>query len=237
MSERFAIIIPCYNEASGLESLIQNIQSLKLPADVVIVDDGSTDATARIAQNLPVHLLRLPENLGIGGAVQTGIKWAFRENYDFAIQLDGDGQHPPEMIAKLVSHYKQTHANVVVGSRFLESKGYQSTWARRIGISCIRFFIQKLTGLQVSDPTSGFRLMDKKALQTFSRFYPHDFPEPVSYAIINRFGLKVSETPTAMRDRTHGVSSIAGIKTALYMLRVIGHLFLISTIREESKIA
>jgi glycosyltransferase involved in cell wall biosynthesis len=166
-------------------------------------------------------------NLGIGGAVQTGIKYARDHDYDLCVQVDGDGQHPPGHIKILVDSYRAEPANLIIGSRFLHRAGFKSTWRRRFGIRVIRSAIRFLYGHTLTDPTSGFRLMDRAAIRIFSRDYPQDFPEPISAAVALRQGLTIREVPVDMRCRQAGTSSIDGWHSLWYMLRVVGYLTLL----------
>lgn len=219
--ERILIIIPCYNEASGIVQLLNEIEKLDARCDTLVVDDGSTDDTCDKAEPLS-PCVRLLRNLGIGGAVQTGFKYAQRHNYDFCIQIDGDGQHPPDQILRLLARYRKNNPNIVIGSRYLAPSAYQSPWARRLGSRLIALTINGLFAkVAVTDPTSGMRLMDRTAIDFFVDAYPHDYPEPISIAWALRHGLTVVEEPVNMRPRDHGVSSINGFRTLAYMLRVI----------------
>lgn len=226
ISKRILLIIPCYNESKTIGRLLREIQELNNVCDTVVIDDGSEDETHPIAKQLS-PCLKLVANLGIGGAVQTGIKYALEMDYDFCIQVDGDGQHPSNQIIFLFESYLSSPANIIIGSRFLSDGDFRSTWARQLGIRVIRFVIHCFFGRKFTDPTSGFRIMDRKAIRLFSEEYPLDFPEPISLAVALEHGLTVREVPVNMRAREDGRSSISGIKSILYMLRVIGYLFLI----------
>lgn len=219
-------MIPCYNEAASVGMLLREIQELCAGYETIVVDDGSEDETYAIASQLS-PCLKLVANLGIGGAVQAAIKYALENDYDLCIQVDGDGQHPPSEIRCLLERYKVSSANLIIGSRFLSNGVFRSTWARRLGIGTIRTVIRWLFGQELTDPTSGLRMMDRQAMQIFSAEYPQDFPEPISVAMALERGLKVSEVPVHMRFRGNGASSITGIKTVTYMLRVVGYLFLV----------
>lgn len=228
---RVLLMIPCYNEESSIGPLLQEIQELDESYDTIVVDDGSEDNTYAIASRFS-PCLKLAVNLGIGGAVQTAIKYAFENDYDYCIQVDGDGQHPPDQIKALLESYRKSPANLVVGSRFLTEENFRSTWARRLGIKIISGTIKLVFGCEATDPTSGFRLMDREAIHLFSRKYPCDFPEPISIAIALEHGLTIKELPVDMQERKHGKSSISGFKTFAYMLRVVGYLILIRISRK-----
>jgi glycosyltransferase involved in cell wall biosynthesis len=219
------LVIPCFNEASNIDRLLKEIKGLKEDYDTLVIDDGSSDETSHIASCLS-PCVKLIANLGIGGAVQTGIKYAREKGYDLCIQVDGDGQHPPDQISFLIEKYKESGANLVIGSRFIANESFRSTWARRLGINFIGWTIKWLYGARITDPTSGLRLMDKKAMGIFASRYPEDFPEPISVAMALESGLTVQEVPVNMQLRRYGNSSIAGRKKLTYMLRVIGYIVL-----------
>jgi glycosyltransferase involved in cell wall biosynthesis len=223
---RILVIIPCLNEEKSLPGLLNEISRLDIDLTALVVDDHSTDATYEVAAGAN-HRVRLLVNLGIGGAVQTGIKFAAANGFDFCIQIDGDGQHPPDQIAKLIAAQGPSGAAIVIGSRYLHNGRFRSTWARRLGSRIIGLTIGLLfRAPAIMDPTSGMRLMDRRAIDFFARRYPHDFPEPISLAWAVRSGLKVQECPVDMRAREHGRSSISILKSFAYMLRVLGYVML-----------
>lgn len=224
---RYLVIVPCLNEEQALPRLLDQLEAAreglrdKAEVDVLVVDDGSVDKTADIARARGVRVARLSHNLGIGGAVQTGLRLAARDDYDGAIQIDGDGQHPPDEIAKLLKAFEDEGApDLVIGSRFLERSGFQSTRLRRVGIVWLSFVLRMAVRLKVADPTSGFRLFGKRALQLFDEVYPYDYPEPESLAIAQAANLRVLEIPVQMQERQGGSSSIFGLKAAYYMVKV-----------------
>jgi glycosyltransferase involved in cell wall biosynthesis len=235
MSEpRVLLIIPCYNEQNTIAFLLKEIAVCGNYATVV-VDDGSSDATYKIASQLS-PTIKLVRNLGIGGAVQTGIKYAERNNFNFCIQIDGDGQHPPGEISKLLEAYRKTPRSLIIGSRYLQNDSFRSTWMRRIGSQSIAWVLNSLfRKCSISDPTSGMRLMDRKAIELFAQHYPYDYPEPISLALALREGLSVGEVPVMMRAREYGKSSIIGLKPIAYMVRVIGYIILARAIRSVPK--
>lgn len=225
-SPRVLLIIPCYNESGSIATLLQEIGSLDAGYDVVVIDDGSTDNTYGIASTL-APTVRLVRNLGIGGAVQTGIKYAERNGYDFCVQIDGDGQHPPAEVAKLLAAYRQQPREIIIGSRYIAHDTFRSTLARRAGSQLIARCINALFDTAcVTDPTSGMRLMDRRAMTFFARHYPQDFPEPISLAWALDAGMQMGEVPVQMRPREHGESSIIGLKPVAYMFRVLCYLAL-----------
>lgn len=224
MPKRILIIIPCYNEEASIGALLGELAAMVLPAgytaDVAVVNDCSADRTAAIACKSGVILIDLPVNLGIGGAMQSGYLYAFRKGYDFAVQMDGDGQHPPGELHKLLEHYERTAANVVIGSRFIVRQGFQSTVIRRSGIKYF-FWLNKLfTGKRIFDSTSGFRLFDKRAIAIAARRYPDEYPEPESLVMFARAGLQIKEVPVTMRERQGGQSSIRNFSTLYYCVKV-----------------
>lgn len=226
MKQRVLLIIPCFNEQDSIEALLQEIQSFGEGYATVVVDDGSRDATYEKAVQLS-PTIRLLRNVGIGGAVQTGIKYAAENNFDFCVQIDGDGQHPPSEIAKLLNAYKESPCSITIGSRYLFNDTYRSTFARRFGGKAIAWTLNALfKHCDITDPTSGMRLMDRDAIEFFSKSYPHDFPEPISLAWALREGLSVGECGVQMRSRNNGQSSIAGWKPIAYMFRVLGYVVL-----------
>jgi glycosyltransferase involved in cell wall biosynthesis len=225
-SPRVLLIIPCFNESGSIATLLHEIESLGAGFEVVVIDDGSSDNTFAIASAL-APTVRLVRNLGIGGAVQTGIKYAERNGYDFCVQIDGDGQHPPAEVAKLLEAYRNQPREIIIGSRYIDHDTFRSTWARRAGSQLIARFINALfDNACVTDPTSGMRLMDRRAMVFFARHYPQDFPEPISLAWALDTGMQVGEVPVQMRAREHGQSSIIGWKPIAYMFRVLCYLAL-----------
>lgn len=221
-----AIIIPCFNEERSVPGVVAELRAFDPSLRTVVIDDGSTDNTAGVARAMG-SVVQLPVNLGIGGAVQTGIRYAARNDFHACLQVDGDGQHIAAEIAALRRAQAETGANLVIGSRFLAQGGFQSTAMRRVGIRVIAAALRVFFGVQVTDPTSGFRLMDREAIKLFARTYPQDFPEPVSIALAVEHGLRVSEVGVAMRERAHGTSSLSGLRSASYMFRVLGYLVLL----------
>ena len=214
------IICPCFNEGDTIGALIDEIAALNENFDLIVVDDGSKDNTKEVA-SAKANIICLPINLGIGGAVQTGYRYAARHNYDFVIQIDGDGQHDPAYIKILLSELKKTSAHMAIGTRYAEKTGFQSSRMRRLGSRIISGLIAKLFGFRPTDPTSGMRLTNRELTQVFSENYPIDFPEPISLCHAMRKGFEVIEAPVVMRERAAGRSSISGIKPFLYMITMI----------------
>ncbi len=214
------IIVPAYNEEASLRAVLQELRETAPQFDVVVVNDGSDDATSEIARSLGTPVLDLCFNLGIGGAVQTGFKYALTQGYDAAVQVDSDGQFPPDRIASLVSLVLHEGWDMVIGSRYLAESGYEGSRLRRFG----NFLLSKLAGLfsrqRVTDATSGFRAYSRKALTYLASYYPPDYPEPESIVFLARQGLRIREEPVTMRPRRGGVSSIGGLRPLSYMTKV-----------------
>ncbi len=221
MKPKILIIIPCYNEEASLPRLIADLNAIKKDNwDIVVVNDCSKDNTAEVAKGLGVRVLDLPINLGIGGAMQTGYRYAELQNYDIAIQVDGDGQHLPSELPALISHHQQTGANVVIGSRFKKKTAYKSSISRRSGIFYFQVLSKVLLGQAVHDCTSGFRLFDRSALKLAASTYPDEYPEPDSLILFSKQGLTIAEIPVLMQARQGGQSSIGSFSGIYYMIKV-----------------
>jgi len=221
MSVKILIIVPAFNEGANIERTLREILAQPVPVKVLVINDGSVDGTAEIAERVGAKVVNLPFNLGIGGAVQAGYRYAFENDFDVAVQVDGDGQHDPVYLAQLIAPVLQGEAQMCVGSRFLEHKeGFQSSYVRRVGIGFFHFLIRVLTGLKVTDPTSGFRACGRKLIEFFAHYYPLDFPEPEAIVVVRRMGAKVVEVPVKMRARKAGKSSIGKLKSVYYMVKV-----------------
>lgn len=215
---RVLVIIPAYNESACILNTVRKIEGTGY--DYVVVNDGSKDSTLAICRDNGLNVLDLPQNLGIGGAVQAGHKYAQRFGYDIDIQVDGDGQHDPSYIPRLVESI-EGGADIAVGSRFVEkTDGFQSTFMRRVGITWLSSWIRLFTGEVVTDPTSGFRACNRRAIDLFCKNYPDDYPEPESLALAMKTGLKVRETSVRMFERQGGKSSIGGFSSVYYMIKV-----------------
>ncbi|MCU6709059.1 glycosyltransferase family 2 protein [Paenibacillus sp. J5C_2022] len=214
------IIVPAYNEAEQIKAVIEDIRVHAPYADIAVVNDGSADDTLQQALLTGATVLNLPYNLGIGGAVQTGYLHAMNEDYDIAVQIDGDGQHDPADLRQLLSDLVDNGADMAIGSRFLDKAGYQSTWMRKIGISFLSNLVSGLTGHRATDTTSGFRVCGRRAISLFAHWYPTDYPEVESLILLNNHGLRFIETPVTMRSRAFGKSSITAIKSMYYMVKV-----------------
>jgi glycosyltransferase involved in cell wall biosynthesis len=221
---RIAAIVPAYNEEKAVADVVSDINSVaikhQLNIDVIVVNDCSSDSTSEILTGLKCIALELSINLGIGGAVQTGFKYAFENNYDYAIQIDGDGQHPASEIPELLKEAIGKNYNVVIGSRFISKEGFQSSSVRRVGINYFKRLNQFLVGVRVHDSTSGLRLIDKKVLSLVSEYYPDEYPEPEAIILYSLNNFKIGEVAVSMKERQGGVSSIGAISSVYYMFKV-----------------
>lgn len=214
------IIIPAYNEEANIEKTVESILKDSSGFDYVIINDCSRDNTRKICEEKGYNIVNLPINLGIGGAVQTGYKYAVRNGYDMAVQVDGDGQHDPKFLEEMAAYLEEHDVDMVIGSRFIEKQGFQSSGLRRVGIRFFTALIKVMTGKRITDPTSGLRMVGKNVLQIFSEEYPKDYPEPETVVGILRRGMKVEEIPVIMHEREGGVSSISMKKSVYYMIKV-----------------
>lgn len=214
------IIIPAYNEQENIRKVIAEVQKLSPDFDYIIINDCSKDDTKKICETENYRVLNLPVNLGIGGAVQTGYKYALENGYDYAVQIDGDGQHDPSYLSGMLENIRKTNADMIIGSRFIEKEGFQSSGIRRLGIKYFTKLIRLLTGAVITDPTSGLRLVNRSCIELFSVYYPKDYPEPESIVMLLKKKKKICEMPVIMRERTGGVSSISPFKSIYYMIKV-----------------
>ena len=214
------IIIPAYNEEENIVETVENIKKDAPGFDYVVINDCSTDSTRKICEERGYHIVNLPINLGIGGAVQTGYKYALRHGYDVAVQVDGDGQHDPEFLEKMFEELCDKKLDMVIGSRFIAKEGFQSSLMRRIGIVYFTKLIKFLTGVTITDPTSGLRMANRKVIEMFAEDYPKDYPEPESVVAIIKRECVVREVPVVMKERQGGVSSISPFKSVYYMIKV-----------------
>ncbi len=224
MMKRLLIVIPSYNEETALPKLLNELKNTvfldSLTVVPLVVNDCSKDRTEEVAKNNGSTVLSLVNNLGIGGAVQAGIKYAKRYSFDYVLQMDGDGQHPPAEVNKLLQAVLDTNADIVIGSRFLDKQGFQTSLMRRFGIQYFHWLNRLLTHKSVYDTTSGFRLMGVRAINLAASYYPDDYPEPESLIFFSRAGLIIKEVPVIMRERQGGKSSIAGFSSLYYMMKV-----------------
>jgi glycosyltransferase involved in cell wall biosynthesis len=214
-------IVPAFNEEGAIGGVIDELHAFDPELVVVVVDDASQDATADRARERGAHVVVLPFNLGIGGAVQTGFRYAAEGGYELAARVDGDGQHDPAELAALVRVVLADEADICVGSRFAGADGYRSSAARRVGIRILARTVSLLTGQRVTDTTSGFQVLNRKAIELFAADYPHDYPEVEAALMLHKHRLRLAEVPVTMRERVAGRSSIRGLRTVYYMAKVM----------------
>lgn len=222
---RCIAVVPAHNEERTVASVVDEIRRFDPGCEVVVIDDGSTDRTAVMAEREGAHVVRLPYNLGIGGAVQTGIQYAHDHGFDLAVQVDGDAQHPPSEIPKLLAPILEDRADLVIGSRFLGTGDYDPPFSRLLGIKLLARLVSLIVRQRVTDTTSGFRAMNRRAIRLFAADYPHDYPEVEATVLVFRHRLRMVEVPVRMRMRTSGSSSITFRRSAYYMLKVVLALF------------
>jgi len=214
------IIVPAFNEENNIGTTIKEIQNCRINFDILIIDDGSTDATVEVARSNNVSVVSLPFNLGIGGAVQTGFKFALRNGYEYAIQVDADGQHIPSEIEKLLKPLNEEKFDVVIGSRYLDKNDYQAPFLKRVGAVIFMGLIFLAIGQKVKDSTSGFRAYNRRAIEFLSRTYSDDYPEVEAVTVLGKNGFRIKEIPVNMRSRKQGSSSITSLKSIYYMIKV-----------------
>ncbi len=214
------VIIPAYNEEGGIEKTVQDILSNAPDFDYVIINDCSTDHTLEVCRRNGFHVVNLPVNLGIGGGVQTGYVYAWRNGYDIAVQFDGDGQHNARYLNAMADKLEKEQLDMVIGSRYIKREGFQSTGLRRLGIRYFTGLIKCVTGKKITDPTSGMRMAGRDVIELYAKNYPKDYPEPETVVTILKKGKKVEELPVQMNAREEGVSSISPRKSVYYMIKV-----------------
>lgn len=214
------VIIPAYNECGNIKKAVDDIKMSAPGFDYVVINDCSTDETPDICRKHGLNHVNLPVNLGIGGAVQTGYIYACQNGYDMAVQFDGDGQHDASYLEQMAQKLSETDSDMVIGSRFIEKEGFQSSGLRRFGIRYFSVLIRLLTGKRITDPTSGMRIVNRDVMRIYADSYPKDYAEPESVMAILRMGKKVTEMPVVMKERKEGTSSIGGLKSAYYMIKV-----------------
>ena len=223
---RRVAIVPALNEERALPAVIDELRAFDPGLDIVVVDDGSTDRTAAVAAAQGARVLRLPFNLGIGGAVQTGFRFAFENGYDLAVRVDGDGQHDPSQLGRLIAPVLAGDADIVVGSRFaVDASGYRSSRTRRVGIRLLASVVSRIVGQRVTDTTSGFQALNKHGIALFAHDYPHDYPEVEATVMVFRHRLRLLEVPVTMRERGGGRSSITSLRSIYYMVKVLLAIF------------
>ena len=213
------VVIPAYNEEVAIKDTVENLKRICNNVDYVIINDCSKDSTLEICKKNNYNVINLPINLGIGGAVQTGYKYAYKNNYDVVIQMDADGQHDPKYIRNFIEKIEEGY-DFVIGSRFVEKQGFQSTFIRRMGINLYSLIIKLFTKKVIRDTTSGYRAASKRIIKIFAKSYPVDYPEPETNAFIAKNNYKYIEIPVEMKERDSGVSSITPIKSIYYAIKV-----------------
>ena len=214
------VIIPAFNEEKSISSVIAKIEALAEPVDYLVVNDCSRDNTKAVLKRTRASYVDLPINLGIGGAVQSGYLYARDNDYDIAIQIDGDGQHDPQYIPAVTKDIENGTADCVIGSRFITNEGFQSSFARRLGIKFLSGLIKITSGVKVNDATSGFRAVNKRGINILAADYAQDFPEPESIVTLACAGARIKEVPVVMNERDHGSSSIGNLNSLYYMIKV-----------------
>jgi glycosyltransferase involved in cell wall biosynthesis len=223
---RRVAIVPALNEEASIGRVVDELRAFDPGLDVVVVDDGSLDGTGRVAAARGARVLRLPFNLGIGGAVQTGFRFAFENGYDIAVRVDGDGQHDPSQLARVLEPVLRGEADIVVGSRFAGGPGgYRSSRPRRIGIRLLAWIVSRIVDQRVTDTTSGFQALNREGIALFARDYPHDYPEVEATVMVFRHRLRLLEVPVEMRERGGGRSSITALRSVYYMVKVLLAIF------------
>ena len=232
------LIIPAYNEEKNIGKVYEKCKARDALVDVLVINDGSTDRTKDVLDTCNIPHIDLVQNVGIGGAVQAGYKYAYRNGYDIAIQFDGDGQHNIEFIDALVAPIENKEADFVIGSRFLKKdmEGFKSSASRRIGIKVISALLKICTGEKITDPTSGFRAANRKVIEKFSEYYPLEYPEPESIATLIKEGFLIKECPVIMNERKEGKSSIGSWKNVYYMINVCLSIILTSLSEKGKKL-
>jgi glycosyltransferase involved in cell wall biosynthesis len=218
-------IVPAYNEEQNIGRVIDELRAFDPGLEVVVVSDGSVDGTAAVAEERGAHVIRLPFNLGIGGAVQTGFRYASENGYELAVRVDGDGQHDPSQLGLVLAPVLAGEADIVVGSRFAGGEGYRSSAPRRVGIRLLAWVVSAIARQRVTDTTSGFQALNRRALELFAADYPHDYPEVEGMVMVIKHRLRLQEVGVSMRVREHGSSSITTARSIYYMAKVLLALF------------
>jgi glycosyltransferase involved in cell wall biosynthesis len=223
---RRVAIVPARNEEDAIGGVVREIRAFDPGLEVVVIDDGSTDRTAAVAAAAGARVVRLPFNLGIGGAVQTGFRYALAHGFDLAVRLDGDGQHDAAQLPKVIEPILADEADIVVGSRFASRDGhYRGPLARRLGIRLFARIVSLLVGQRVTDTTSGFQALNRRGIALFAADYPHDYPEVEATVMVHRHRLRLREVPVTMRERSTGSSSITALRSVYYIAKVSLALF------------
>jgi glycosyltransferase involved in cell wall biosynthesis len=224
-ARRRIAIVPAFNEERNIGRVVDEIHAFDAGMHIVVVSDGSIDRTAAVAAEHGAHVVQLPFNLGIGGAVQTGFKYAAEGGYDLAVRCDGDGQHDPSQLGKVIAPVLAGEVDIAIGSRFVGEGGYQSSVTRRVGIRLLAWIVSAIARQRVTDTTSGFQALNRRALELFAMDYPHDYPEVEGMVMTIKHQLRLCEVPVTMRERAHGRSSITAFRSIYYMAKVLLALF------------
>ncbi len=217
--------MPAFNEEGAIGGVIDEIRAFDAEIDVVVVDDGSADRTAGVAAARGAHVIRLPFNLGIGGAVQTGFRYAWENGYRFAVRVDGDGQHDPSQLGAILEPVLAGETDIAVGSRFVGERSFRSSRSRRAGIRILAWTVSALVRQRVTDPTSGFQALNRHGIALFAADLPHDYPEVEATVMVFRHRLRMREVPVRMRERAAGRSSIGALSAVYYMSKVLLAIF------------
>ena len=218
---KLMVIIPAYNEEASVGQVVRSVRRVEPAAPVVVIDDGSTDGTSDAALDAGAELLRLPHHLGLGGAVQTGYRFAFEHGYDCVVRVDSDGQHNPADISLLLDKLQGDGFDMVTGSRYLVESGYRPHWLRRFGGTLFSLVLYPILGKRITDPTSGFAAVNRRALEVFSRSFPLEYPEIEALVVLQRKALRFCEVPVKMLPRRAGRSTIGSWQAIYYMFRVL----------------
>lgn len=220
MNCKVLVIIPSYNEGESILETVNNLKDCGTEVDYLVINDCSTDDSEQILKRNGLEYVSLPINLGIGGGVQCGYKYALKNGYDIAIQHDGDGQHDPKYLEDVIKPLIEGKADIVIGSRFIEKSGFQSSTSRRIGIKILSSLIKLVCGVKILDVTSGYRAVNRKYIEFYAQNYPNDYPEPEAIVAAKLNGANIVEVPVVMKERQNGTSSINLKKSVYYMVKV-----------------
>jgi glycosyltransferase involved in cell wall biosynthesis len=223
---KILVIMPAYNEAESIQRVILSVKKEISQADILVINDGSRDTTSHIAKGLGATVIDLPYNMGIGAAMQTGYRYAAAHGYDIAVQVDADGQHPPDQVKYLLSPIVEQRADVVIGSRFLGKGKYHPSFVRNIGMKIFSILVSLIMGRRVTDTTSGFRAVNTKAIRFFAQNYPEDYPEVEAVVLLHKAGFHIAEVPVKMEARVGGQSSITPLQAIYYMVKVLLAVFI-----------
>ncbi len=231
MNRKKLVIIPAYNEEQGIEMAVRGILEQAHEYDYLVINDCSTDSTLRICLENGFHVVNLPINLGIGGAVQTGYRYAYEHGYEIAVQMDGDAQHDASYLPLMEKTLIDENCDMVIGSRFIKKEGFQSNGLRRVGIRWFASMTRVLFGQRITDSTSGMRMCNRRAMELFVKDYPRDYPEPETVCRLLRHKLKVKEVPVVMRERVGGKSSLDSAQSSVYYMFKVTLAILIERLR------